>query len=126
MQQEYANNGIDNHHGGVVLVGDYSYGHADSKGWTSQEFLSGKPAWQEKGKLGKGSLIYADGRLYCRTEDKGTMALLEPTPSAYKEISRFEQPDRSRLKAWPHPVIADGKLYLRDQDNLFCYDVKQK
>ena len=61
-----------------------------------QEFLSGKPAWQEKGKLGKGSLIYADGRLYCRTEDKGTMALLEPTPSAYKEISRFEQPDRSR------------------------------
>jgi outer membrane protein assembly factor BamB len=56
---------------------------------------------------------------------KGSIALVEATPSGYKEKGRFDQPDRSGENSWPHPVISSGKLYLRDQDALFCYDVKQ-
>jgi hypothetical protein len=67
----------------------------------------------------------ADGRLYYRTEN-GPVLLIEPNPKQYVERGRFEQPERSRELAWPHPVIANGKMYLRDQDMLFCYDVKAK
>jgi len=67
----------------------------------------------------------ADGRLYYRMEN-GTMVLIEPSPKEYIEHGRFDQPDRSEQPAWPHPVIANGKLYVRDQDILFCYDVKAK
>ena len=96
-----------------------------SKGWTCQDFKTGAARWQDN-KLGKGSLIYADGRFYLRAEDKGTIALIEASPAGFKEHGRFEQPDRSPKKAWPHPVIAAGKLYLRDMDTLLCYDVKAK
>jgi hypothetical protein len=68
----------------------------------------------------------ADGRLYYRTEDGPDVILVEPSPKGYAERGRFNQPNRSRAKAWPHPVVANGKLYLRDQDVLFCYDVKAK
>jgi hypothetical protein len=54
------------------------------------------------------------------------MLLLEPNPKQYVERGRFQQPDRSKLDAWPHPVIANGKLHLCDQYELFCYDVKAK
>ena len=64
--------------------------------------------------------------IYYRTEDKGTMLLIEPSPKEYIERGRFEQPNRSHAKAWTHPVIANGKLYVRDQDVLLCYDVKAK
>jgi alcohol dehydrogenase (cytochrome c) len=70
-------------------------------------------------------VVLADGRLYYRIES-GTMLLIEPSPKQYIERGRFEQPDRSRAPAWPYPVIVNGKLYLRDQDVLFCYDVKAK
>jgi hypothetical protein len=69
--------------------------------------------------------MLADGRLYYRTED-GTMLLIEPSPKGYTERGRFNPPDRSKQPAWAHPVIANGKLYLRDQDVLLCYDVKAK
>ena len=70
----------------------------------------------------------ADGRLYLHAE-RGDVALLEPTPEAYREKGRFSPPDQpTRLnqmeKAWAYPVIADGRLYLRDQNSLWCYDVK--
>ena len=68
--------------------------------------------------------MYADGHLYLRSE-AGPIALIEATPTELVETGRFDQPDRSEEKAWPHPVIANGKLYLRDQDILLCYDVKQ-
>src|SRR5437879_13789707 len=66
-----------------------------------------------------------DTTRYNRSE-KGTMLLIEPNPKQYVERGRFDQPDRSRQPAWPHPVIANGRLYLRDQDVLLCYDVKAK
>jgi outer membrane protein assembly factor BamB len=127
VREVYANKVMANHHGGVVRVGDYVYGHSEGKGWTCQELKSGKSVWQEKGKLGKGSIAYADGRFYLRAEDgKGTVALIEATPAGYREKGRFDPPNRSDKNSWAHPVIAGSKLYLRDQDILLCYDLKAK
>ena len=125
--QVYANKVMVNHHGGVIRVGDHVYGYSDGKGWTCQEFKSGKAVWQNKEKLGKGSIAYADGRLYLRGEDgKGTVALIDASAEGYTERGRFNPPDRSDKNSWPHPVISGGRLYLRDQDVLLCYDVKAK
>ncbi len=124
-EQVYANKVLENHHGGVILVDGNVYGYDERKGWTCQDLKTGNAVWQEKGKLGKGSLVYADGHFYLRQEDKqGTVALIEATPAGYQERGRFNQPNRSGKNSWPHPVIAGGKLYLRDQDVLLCYDVK--
>lgn len=126
-KQVYANKVLENHHGGVVKIGEYLYGYSESKGWTCQEFASGTAKWQEKNKLGKGSLVYADGCFYCREEaEKGVVALVEATPAGYVEKGRFTPPDRSGKQSWPHPVVVGGKLYLRDQDVLLCYDVQAK
>jgi len=99
------------------------YGHCDAKGWVCQDLATGKLLWSEKGQIGKGSVVYADGRLVLRAEDKGTVGLIEANPQGYKEVGRFVQPDLGKLKTWPHPVIAGKRLYLRDQDVLLCYDV---
>ncbi len=126
-EEVYSNKLMQNHHGGVVRFGDYIYGHSDSKGWTCQEMATGKALWQEKSKVGKGSVVGADGQLFLRAEDgKGTVALIEASPEGYKEHGSFNPPDRSDKNSWAHPVIANGKLYLRDQDILLCYDVKAK
>jgi len=124
--QVYANKVMVNHHGGVIHVGDFVYGYSDGKGWTCQDFKSGEPRWQEKDKLGKGAILYADGNFYLREQDKGTVALIEADPKGYKEHGRFEQPSRSSEQAWPHLVISAGRLYLRDQDVLLCYDIKER
>jgi hypothetical protein len=87
---------------------------------------TGENKWEEKEKLGKGSIVFADGKLFLRGEEKGTVALIDASPSGYQEHGRFEQPDRSSNKAWAHPVVIGGKLYLRDRDTLLCYDVKAK
>ncbi|MCY3020694.1 MAG: PQQ-like beta-propeller repeat protein [Planctomycetota bacterium] len=117
---------ITNHHGGVVLVGQCLYGHSDSGGWTCMDFKTGKVVWKNGG-VGKGSVVCADGRLYTRSEGgKGTIALVEASPDGYKEHGRFNQPDLSGKNTWPHPVVCGGKLYIRDQDGLLCYDVKAK
>jgi hypothetical protein len=72
---------------------------------------------------GKGALTVADRMLYLRSESKGTVALIKATPDGYEEAGRFIQPDFGKPKTWPHPVVSGRKLYLRDQDMLFCYDV---
>ena len=69
--------------------------------------------------------VYADGRLYFREEGSGTMILLAPSPDGYQEKGRFLQPNRAEEQAWAHPTIANGKLYLRDQDLLLCYTIDQ-
>jgi outer membrane protein assembly factor BamB len=127
VEEVYANKVMVNQHGGALKFGKHVYGYSDGKGWTCQDFESGEAIWQEKRALGKGSILYADGRLYCREEkENGVVALLEATPDGYKEQGRFTPPDRSGKKSWPHPVIAGGQLYLRDQDILLCYDVKAR
>lgn len=125
-EQVYANKDMVNHHGGVIRLGENVYGHSDSKGWICQNFKTGATVWSSN-KPGKGSITCADGHFYLRTEGgKGTVVLIEATPEAYKETGRFDQPDRSGQNSWAHPVVANGKLYLRDQDLLLCYDVKLK
>jgi len=125
-ERVYANKVMANHHGGVIKLGDYVYGFSESKGWTCQNFKTGEAKWQQNG-IGKGSIAYADGRFYLRKEDgAGTVALIEASPEGYKELGRFDQPRRSGKNSWPYPVIAGGKLYLRDQDTLLCYDIKAK
>jgi outer membrane protein assembly factor BamB len=124
--QIYANKDMSDHHGGVILVGDYLYGHSDSGNQLKcLELATGKVVWENKC-VGKGSVACADGMLYVRSESgAGAVALVEATPQGYKEAGRFDQPDRSKSNSWMHPVISGGKLYLRDQDLLLCYDVKK-
>lgn len=122
----YANRNMSDHHGGVVLVGDYLYGSKDPGLLTCLDFQTGQIKWKDRGP-GKGATIYADGKLYCREENSGQMFLVDATPDGYHLVSSFDQPDRDKkYKAWPHPVIANGRLYLRDQDLLLCYDLRQK
>jgi outer membrane protein assembly factor BamB len=120
----YFTKDMQNHHGGVILLDGYLYGATggnEGGRLCCLEFATGKVMWDER-KVPKGSVALADGRLYYRTE-AGPVILVEPSPKGYLERGRFTQPDRSRAAAWPHPVVANGKLYLRDQDLLFCYDV---
>jgi hypothetical protein len=120
-------NVMQNKHGGVVLIDGKLYGHSENKGWTCQDFMTGDLVWREKQKLGMGSITYADGRLYLRQENSpGTVAIIEANPAGWKEHGRFDPPDHSDSNIWPHPVVDGGKLYLRDQDVLLCYDVKAK
>ncbi|MEQ1824325.1 MAG: hypothetical protein ABL921_00175 [Pirellula sp.] len=65
---------------------------------------------------------YADARLYLRSEE-GPLVLIEPSKERFIERGRFEQPDRTNVPAWAHPIVANGKLYIRDQDLLLCYEV---
>lgn len=122
-EQVYFTRQMQNHHGGMILVGDYLYGFNEST-LTCLKFKTGEVMWEDRS-VNKGSLGYADGMLYARGE-RGSVALVEATPSGYVEKGRFDQPDRSGKSAWPHPVIANGRLYLRDQDILLCYDVKAR
>lgn len=125
-EQVYANRNMVNHHGGVILVGEHLYGFSDGKGWVCQNFKTGEIVWRNDG-VGKGAVAYADGHFYCRSEgSKGTVALVEASPAGYKETGRFDQPDRTKSQSWAHPVIAGGRLYLRDQDLLLCYEVRDQ
>ncbi len=115
------------HHGGMVLVGDYLYGgHGHRAGApVCVDFLTGKIVWKENHGPGEGSagVGYADGKLYFRYEN-GVMALLDCSPKGYKLLSTFNIPDVTR-PSWPHPVIAGGRLYLREQDKMYCYNLKE-
>jgi outer membrane protein assembly factor BamB len=122
--QIYFTKDMQNHHGGYVLVGDHIYGVSDPRMLTCLNFKTGETVWQNPS-VGKGSVAYADGHLYVRSERGGTMALVQATPTGYVEKGRFEQPTRSGKTTWPHPVIANGHLLLRDHDVLFRYKVKQ-
>ncbi|MBY0525407.1 MAG: PQQ-like beta-propeller repeat protein [Gemmataceae bacterium] len=131
VDKVYANKNMANHHGNVVLVGDHVYGFSEGKGWTCQDFKSGDTTWVEKGKLRAGSVVFADGRLYCYGEDDGTVALIQASIDGWKESGRFKIPQLTRLRKpsgriWTPPVIAGGRLFLRDQDLLFCFDIKRK
>ena len=127
VTEVYENKVMKNHHGGVVLVGDHIYGHNDN-GWVCQNFSTGAEVWMHKG-LGKGAVTSADGMLYCLDERTGTLVLAEASPAAWKEVSRLTLTPQTKIrsdkgKIWTHPVISHGKLYLRDQDLIYCFQVK--
>ncbi len=118
---------LQNHHGGTILIGDYLYmGHGHNNGFpVCVEFLTGKDAWRPGRGPGGGSaaVVAADGHLYFRYQD-GVMALIEATPKEYHLKGQFKIKTKHG-ESWPHPVVLDGKLYLRDQHNLHCYNVKK-
>jgi outer membrane protein assembly factor BamB len=122
---------LQNHHGGIVLLDGALYAANGGNGGGNLiciDFETGDVLWDERRgetRVPKGSIALADGRLYYRTED-GAVLLIEPSREKYIERGRFEQPDRSNVPAWAHPVIANGKLYIRDQGVLLCYDVSAK
>lgn len=120
-EQVYFVKQMANHHGGMVLVDGHVYG-TNNSALLCIDFKTGDVKWTNRC-VGKGSIVYADGHLICRGEN-GDVALVEASPAGYKEKGRFKQPERSDQKAWPHPVVAGGKLYLRDWDALLCYDLK--
>jgi outer membrane protein assembly factor BamB len=126
----WENTNMINHHGGVILVEEKLYGYSDKGGWTCQDFKTGDVTWSAKN-LGKGAIHCADGMFYCLEEGSGTVALVEVSEKGWNEKGRFKLTPQTEQrnpkgKVWTHPVVSDGKLYLRDQELLFCFDVKGK
>jgi len=104
----------------VVLVDGYLYGFSDAI-LTCLEFETGKVAWRDRS-VGKGAVTYADGHLYLLGEGN-VVGLAEASPAGYKEKGRFRIPDQG-LPSWAHPVVCGGKLYLRNQGQLHCFEIK--
>ncbi len=121
-QEVYFTRDMRNHHASSVVVGDYIYGFSSSI-LTALKFDTGEMAWRNRS-VGKGSLIYADERLYLYSE-QGTVGLAEATPTEYRERGRFSI-KASGPPTWSHPIITDGRLVIRDQDTVYAYDVKAK
>jgi len=111
-----------NHHSSSILIGDHLYGFSSGI-LTAMRFDTGEVAWKDRS-VGKGSLVYADGNLYALSEN-GVVGLVEATPTGYREKGRFRIQQDS-LPTWTHPVVAGGRLYLRDQDTIYAYDVTEK
>ena len=121
-QEVYFTRDMRNHHASSVVVGDHIYGFSSSI-LTALKFDTGEMAWRNRS-VGKGSLIYADERLYLYSE-QGTVGLAEATPTEYRERGRFSI-KASGPPTWSHPIITDGRLIIRDQDTVYAYDVKAK
>jgi len=128
----YSNNVMTNQHGGVVLMNGHIYGFSDVGGWVCQNLATGAQAWVQARSAfggGKGTVLGVNDRLIVMEERQGTMAVLAASPDGWKEFGRVQIPERTKIQTrtnsvWAHLVIADGKLYLRDQDLLFCFDLK--
>jgi len=120
MSEVYFNRDMMNHYSTSVLVDGTLYGYSNNI-LTAMDFKTGKVLWRNRS-VGKGSAIYADKHLYVLGED-GVLGLVEASPSAYKEVSRFEI-RKGDYPTWTPLVISDAKMYLRDQDNLTCFDIK--
>jgi outer membrane protein assembly factor BamB len=124
-EQVYFTRGLPNNIGGSVLVDDHLYG-TTLEGLVAAEFLSGKVKWQEKS-IGVSSIAYADGLLYLHGEN-GEVALVEASPDGFREKGRFTPPEAPKPgnageKSWAYPVVANGKLYIRDGGTLWAYSV---
>jgi outer membrane protein assembly factor BamB len=122
MQEVYFNRDMMNHYSSSVLVDGTLYGYSNAL-LTAMDFKTGKQLWRNRS-VGKGSVIYAEKHLYALGED-GKVGLIDASRDRYEEVSRFEY-DKGSLPSWSPLVISDGRMYLRDQDNLTSYDIKAK
>jgi outer membrane protein assembly factor BamB len=113
----------------MVLVGDYVYfGNRHNNGHPCcVEFKTGEIKWKESagaaGGSGSGCLVAVDGMLIYRYQN-GKVALVKASQEKFEVKGSFSIPEPSGKPSWQHPVVAGGKLYLRDQDKLHCYDLK--
>ena len=112
-----------NHHASSILVDDHVYGFSSSI-LTALKFDTGVMAWRDRS-VGKGSLAFADRRLYLYSEN-GVVGLAEASPAGYREHGRFTLAQQSGLSTWSHPIITGGLLIVRDQGNVYAYDVRAK
>jgi len=131
-EQVYFERGLPNGIGGAVVIGDYLYGtEIAGQALVAVEFTTGKVKWKRED-FGRASVAYADGHLYFHNWD-GAYVLVEATPEGYREKGRFSPPSPPKKKqagqfsegAFTYPVIANGKLYIRDLESLWVYDIKE-
>ncbi len=119
-EEVYFSREMRNHYSTSVLIDGKLYGYS-SRILTCMDFATGAVDWRDRS-VGKGQVITAEGLLYLQGED-GVAGLAKATPEGYREISRFEF-SKAEQPTWALPVIADGRLYIRDQDRLNCYDIR--
>ncbi len=131
VEEVYTSRNMKNSIGGFVLHDGHVFGTSERRGWVCQDFMTGKIAWYQRANrsVGDGSLILADGHLYLYGEKTGEVSLVEASSEKWSEKGRFALPASSQNtppsgRNWTRPVIADGMLYLRDQELLFCYRIK--
>ncbi len=119
-------NDLANKHGGVVRVGDYIYADSDDAGIPyCAQLMNGEIKWKQRGSgKNSASMAAADGHLYIHFAD-GTMVLANADPAAYKEVGSFQIPGTGDRPSWAHPVIVDGKLFLRENNEILCYNIKE-
>jgi outer membrane protein assembly factor BamB len=125
VEQIYQNARLPKAIGGSVLVGDHLYGTTD-QALLCVDFATGDIKWTDRS-AAPGSILFADGRLYLHGEKSGEVALIEATPEAYREKGKMTppgQPERGKAMAWAYPVVANGRMYIRDFGVVWCYDVK--
>ena len=127
----YKNRDISSHHGGVVLMNGYVYGYTESRNWACQNLKTGEIAWSERNnEINKGSILGINDRLLLLDMQTGRTTIIAASPEGWKEFGKMEIPERTKIvsadnNVWTHPVIANDKLYTRDHDLLFCFDMKR-
>ncbi|MHB0956773.1 MAG: PQQ-binding-like beta-propeller repeat protein [Pirellulaceae bacterium] len=108
--------------GGVLVDGTlYAAGYRRNKWWMALDWQTGEMTSQLKD-LTTGAAIYAEGRLYC-LDEQGGVGLVAPERDGLQLAGTFRLVTDRVNDAWAHPVLLDGRLYLRYHDALFCYDV---
>jgi outer membrane protein assembly factor BamB len=121
-EEAYFSREMMNHHGGVLLIGDSLYGFSNDI-LVCLDFKTGKSRWRNRS-VGKGSLTYADGNLYLFSE-RNIVGLAVASPEGYEEKGRFSVQDQG-FPSWAHPVVSGGRLYVRNQGVLACYNIQAK
>ncbi len=126
-REAWRNERLDNQHGGILELEGYLYG-CSSRGtpgpWMCLDAKTGEMLWGHRG-IGRSSMTYADGHLYALSED-GAVALVRPSPRGFELVSEFRIPKGGEGPTWAHPVVCGGRLYLRHDDFLYCYDIREK
>ena len=126
----YANKDLVNQHGGAVLVNSHIYGFSDGVGWVCQNFETGETVWRERiNEVFKGAVLAVNDRLLLLNERDGLLTVIAASPDGWKEFGRMTIPERTKIttkdnSVWTHPIVADGKLFMRDHDLMFCFDLK--
>lgn len=123
IEQRWTDDTLNCLHGGLVIVDGYVYGTSTKGRWISLDLRDGNLMYETRG-VGMGSVIYADGMLYCYGE-KGTFGLVKAIPGEYQLVSSFKIPGGASPH-WAHPAISDGRLYVRHGNAIMAYDIRSR